>query len=111
MSLCQTSKIARQTFSKSRSHTNRHWRIQRLTGVLIPSMKLEAASLPGQGDLKRGEKEAKDKLDGSKSNEGIFRRFARACSHSGGSRNVKKRSSQALWGVRSIDQAISQTAA
>src|SRR5260370_37512013 len=85
--------------------------IQRLTGVLIPSMKLEAASLPGQRSLKGGEKEAKDKLDGSKLNEGIFRRFARACSYSGGSRDVKKRSSQALWRVRSIDQAIPQTAA
>ena len=74
-------------------------------------MKLEAVSFPGQGDLKRGGKEAKDKLEGSNPNESIFRRFARACSYSGGSRDVKKRSSQALWGVRSIDQAISQTAA
>jgi len=85
--------------------------LQRLTGVLIPSMKLEEASLPGQGCFKRGEKEAKDELDGSKLNEGIFRRFARACSYSGGSGDVKERSGQALWRVRSIDQAIPQTAA
>jgi hypothetical protein len=29
-------------------------------------MKLEAVSFPGQGDLKRGGKEAKDKWEGSK---------------------------------------------
>jgi hypothetical protein len=74
-------------------------------------MKLEAVPFPGQGDLKRGGKGAKDKLEGRNPNEGIFRRFAGACNYSGGSRDVKKRSSQALWSVRSIDQAISQTAA